>query len=74
MENQLPVLTAFDDDEVHTQDHQSSMHTAVNLNKSTSNLPPASNQSRVSRIKQSIAMTGKDDDLERAHDSKMSAQ
>ena len=42
----------------------------INLSKSANNLPPASNQSRVSRIKN--AAMGRDDDLERAtHDSKM---
>ena len=51
------------------QHHDVSPHA---LHKSTNSLPPFANQSRVSKLKNAIAVS-KDDDLERAHDSKMGA-
>ena len=63
----MTSLTVFDEDESHTPVAPRNP-AAINLSKSASNLPPASNQSRVSRIKTAIA--AKDDDLERAQDSK----
>ena len=71
MDNRLQGLSAFEEDDAPTDVAQSTNAAAVNLSKSASNLPPAPNQSRVSKIKSAIAT--KDDDFERAHDSKFLA-
>ena len=78
-ENQLPALSVFDadgnNDETknsanrvkETQSSEQNMTT--NLSKSTNNLPPFSQSGRVAKIK--TAMAAKDDDFERAQDSKI---
>ena len=85
VENQLPTPSVFESNVTHEQDdvedmdgmadlvkdqsHKGAAVTSNNLSKSTSSLPPFANSTRVAKIKTAIS-TNKDDDLERAQDSK----
>jgi len=71
MENQLTELSTLEQD-YETGPLKMGTHgsnPAVNLSKSANNLPPFASQGRVSKIKSAIS--GRDDDLERAQDSKI---
>ena len=84
VENQLPMPSVFESNVTHDLDvedmdamtdlvkdqtHRGAAVTSNNLSKSTSSLPPFANSTRVAKIKTAIS-TNKDDDLERAQDSK----